>query len=43
MDECYRLKLKRYWEWVLTDSPEEDARLAAFHGPTLLLVSQQAA
>lgn len=30
MDECHRLKLKRYWEWVLTDSPEEDARLAAF-------------
>lgn len=30
MDEYGRLKLKRYWEWVLTDSPEEDARLAAF-------------
>ena len=43
MDECHRLSLKRYWEWVLTDSPDEDARLVAFHGPTLLLVSQQAA
>lgn len=30
MDEYHRLSLKRYWEWVLTDSAEEDARLAAF-------------
>ena len=30
MDECHRLSLKRYWEWVLTDSPDEDARLVAF-------------
>ena len=30
MDEYHRLSLKRYWEWVLTDSPDEDARLAAF-------------
>lgn len=28
MDEYGRLRLKRYWEWVLTDSAEEDARFA---------------
>ena len=25
-DECRRLQAKRYWEWVLTDSEEEEAR-----------------